>query len=112
MMMQESRGDVGVITTYSSGVPTAGLMQCSGCPGFPGQHGLSQSDITSMVCGGVEHFKMNLDNWRNEWSANTVFSALREYNSGNVNVADLSDGRGATASYVSDIANRVTGWAN
>ncbi|KAF2438178.1 hypothetical protein P171DRAFT_526416 [Karstenula rhodostoma CBS 690.94] len=112
IIMQESRGNVGVITTYSGSLPTAGLMQCSGCPGFPGQHGLSQADIASMVCGGAEHFKTNMLHWGDRWSAASVFPALREYNSGNVNEADLSDGRGATASYVSDLANRVTGWAN
>lgn len=41
----------------------------------------------------------------------TVYPALREYNSGIVNEADLNDSHGATASYVSDIANRVTGWS-
>jgi hypothetical protein len=40
----ESHGYVGVRTTYSpgEGIPTAGLMQCSNCPGFPGRTGLSQ----------------------------------------------------------------------
>jgi len=43
IIMQESHGNVGVITTKSpDGIDTAGLMQCSGCPGFPGRHGLSQ----------------------------------------------------------------------
>lgn len=43
IIMQESHGNVGVITTYNmDGQPTAGLMQCLNCPGFPGQHGLSQ----------------------------------------------------------------------
>ena len=43
IIMQESHGDVGVRTTISpGGIPTAGLMQCSGCSGFPGRHGLSQ----------------------------------------------------------------------
>jgi hypothetical protein len=34
---------------------------------------------------------------------------LRAYNSGSVNEMDLSDGLGATASYVSDCANRLLG---
>ena len=40
----ESHGYVGVRTTYSpgEGIPTAGLMQCSNCAGFPGRTGLSQ----------------------------------------------------------------------
>ncbi|KAL5421201.1 hypothetical protein PMIN04_005817 [Paraphaeosphaeria minitans] len=112
MMMQESRGNMGVITTYSGDLPTEGLMQCSGCLGFPGQHGLSKEAIESMVCGGVKHFKENMQHWSNRWSGTSVWPALREYNSGNVNEADLGDGRGATASYVADVANRVTGWAN
>ena len=63
-----------------------------------------------MICGGVEHFKGNMEHFGNKWSGESVWPALREYNSGNANLADLSDGRGATASYVSDLANRVTGW--
>jgi hypothetical protein len=49
IIMQESHGDVGVRTTFSpEGIPTAGLMQCSGCQGFPGQHGLSQVSCPDM----------------------------------------------------------------
>ena len=40
MIIQESRGDVGVITTNSGEIDTAGLMQCGGCDGFVGQHDL------------------------------------------------------------------------
>jgi hypothetical protein len=43
IIMQESHGDVGVNTTTSpGGIPTRGLMQCSGCDGFPFTYGLSQ----------------------------------------------------------------------
>ena len=43
IIMQESTGNVGVNTTGDNdGKGTAGLMQCEGSPGFPGQHGLSQ----------------------------------------------------------------------
>lgn len=46
IIMQESHGYVGVQTTVSpDGIPTAGIMQCSGCPGYEGRTGLSQ------VCG-------------------------------------------------------------
>lgn len=49
IIMQESHGYVGVRTTVSpDGIPTAGIMQCSGCPGYPGRTGLSQ------VCGGPQ----------------------------------------------------------
>jgi len=51
IIMQESHGDVGVITTISpGGIPTAGLMQCSGCQGFPGRHALSQVSCHSGRC--------------------------------------------------------------
>lgn len=114
IIMQESHGYVGVRTTYSpgEGIPTAGLMQCSNCPGFPGRTGLSQADITSMVVGGTQHYKANLKNWGDKWSPESIYPALREYNSGSVNPNDLSDGRGATPDYVSDIAQRLQGWVD
>ena len=43
IILQESTGNVGVQTTVDpAGRSTAGLMQCEGCPGFPGQHNLPQ----------------------------------------------------------------------
>ncbi len=43
VIMQESTGNVGVRTTKNiDGHGTAGLMQCDGSPGFPGNHGLPQ----------------------------------------------------------------------
>ncbi len=42
-----------------------------------------------------------------------IYSAARIYNSGSIAPnGDLSDGNGATACYVSDIANRLTGWVD
>ncbi|OTB06475.1 hypothetical protein M426DRAFT_20925 [Hypoxylon sp. CI-4A] len=111
IIMQESTGNVGVRTTVNAdGHGTAGLMQCDGSPGFPGQHGLSQ--ITSMVRAGTQHFKQNLQANGNQDTAECIYKALREYNSGSVNPGDLSDGRGATPSYVSDVANRLLGRTN
>ncbi|KAJ0108981.1 hypothetical protein J7T55_005529 [Diaporthe amygdali] len=113
IIMQESHGYVGVRTTLSpEGIPTAGLMQCSGCAGFPGRTGLSQDEITSMVVGGTQHYKANLQNWGDKLSPESIYPALREYNSGSVNPNDLSDGRGATAAYVSDISQRLQGWVD
>ncbi|KAK7961872.1 uncharacterized protein PG986_002697 [Apiospora aurea] len=125
IIMQESHGYVGVRTTYSpgEGIPTAGIMQCSNCPGYPGQTGLSQpkgltkanvqkDQISGMVNGGTNHFKANLRDFGDKWSEESIYPALREYNSGSVNQNDLSDGRGATASYVSDIAQRLQGWVD
>lgn len=43
IIMQESHGDVGAPTTYSwEGVPTGGIMQCSGERGHWRQHSLPQ----------------------------------------------------------------------
>ncbi|KAK8075559.1 hypothetical protein PG997_010222 [Apiospora hydei] len=114
IIMQESHGYVGVRTTFSpgEGIPTAGIMQCSNCPGYPGQTGLSQDQISGMVNGGTNHFKANLRDFGDKLSEESIYPALREYNSGSVNQNDLSDGRGATASYVSDIAQRLQGWVD
>jgi hypothetical protein len=65
-----------------------------------------------MVRIGTQHFKGNLQARGDKWSGESLYPALREYNSGSVNASNLSDGMGATASYVSDIANRLTGWVN
>ena len=62
-----------------------------------------------MVRGGTLHYKANLRNWGDQWAASSIYPALREYNSGSVNPNNLSDGRGATAAYVSDISQRLTG---
>lgn len=39
-----------------------------------------------------------------------IYEAARCYNSGTVDPNNLNNGEGATASYVNDIANRMTGW--
>lgn len=45
--------------------------------------------------------------------AGDIYTAARIYNSGAVSPnGDLSNGNGATPCYVSDIANRLTGWVN
>jgi len=65
-----------------------------------------------MVEAGTKHFKANLQQAGNQDTAECIYEALRIYNSGSVNKNNLSDGRGATASYVSDIANRLQGRTN
>ena len=62
-----------------------------------------------MITAGTMHFKGNLENQGNGDDTATIYRALREYNSGNVNPDDLSDGLGATPSYVSDMAYRLQG---
>ncbi|KAL8289805.1 hypothetical protein RB597_001438 [Gaeumannomyces tritici] len=110
IIMQESTGDVGVATTWNMDKrATAGLMQCDGSPGFDGRHGLPQADITAMVRAGTEHFKGNLHEHGDKWDADTIYKALRSYNSGRCDADDLSKGLGATDDYVSDVANRLCG---
>lgn len=114
MIMQESHGYVGVETSFSpgEGIPTAGLMQCSGCAGFPGQTGLSQDQINEMINGGTQHYKGNLEDFGDLLATSSIYPALREYNSGSVDESNLSNGLGATDSYVSDISQRLQGWAD
>jgi hypothetical protein len=65
-----------------------------------------------MVTAGTQHFKSNLEQVGNADSAECIYQALRLYNSGSMNASNLSDGKGATNSYVSDIANRLQGRTN
>jgi hypothetical protein len=65
-----------------------------------------------MVVAGTKHFKQNLIQAGNQDTADNIYRALRLYNSGQVNNNNLSDPMGATASYVSDIANRLQGRTN
>ncbi|KAJ7823127.1 hypothetical protein B0H13DRAFT_1494850, partial [Mycena leptocephala] len=75
--MQKSTGNIGVqTTTNADGHGTAGLMQCDGSPGFPGQHGLSQDQITSMAVAGTKHFKENLEEFGNTDTADCIYKAL------------------------------------
>jgi soluble lytic murein transglycosylase-like protein len=62
-----------------------------------------------MVRAGTLHFKENMKQFGNTNSADCIYKALRAYNSGSTNVNDLSDGKGATPAYVSDMANRLCG---
>lgn len=74
----------------------------------------SQDDISYMVTCGCQHFQKNLANWGNVQQTSAIYPALREYNSGSVDSADLSvatNGAG-NPTYVSDVANRFLGWTN
>ncbi|KAL9579362.1 MAG: hypothetical protein Q9212_005151 [Teloschistes hypoglaucus] len=73
---------------------------------------LIQAQISSMVQAGTKHFKGNLQQLDNADTASTIYRALRLYNSGSINESNLSDGKGATPEYVSDIANRLQGRTN
>ena len=65
-----------------------------------------------MVNAGTQHYKGNLEQFGDADTAATIYQALRVYNSGSIDESNLSNGLGATDSYVSDIANRLQGKTN
>ncbi len=80
-----------------------------------------QGSITQMVVDGVQGTSggPGLVDWFIDWdydygvSANTggnPYNVARGYNSGSVDFSNLNDGFSSTASYVSDVANRLQGW--
>lgn len=67
-----------------------------------------------MVTCGTQHYKQNLEDWGDEWSAESIYPALREYNSGSVDSDNLSDAPDNIGNpyYVSDISQRFQGWTD
>lgn len=67
-----------------------------------------------MVDCGTQHFKTNLANWGGQTSEQSIYPALRAFNSGSVVAWDLSTVPGGVGNpaYVSDIAQRLQGWTN
>lgn len=104
MILQESSGNVNVVTTTDQdGEGTGGLMQASGCT--------SSADIATQIQCGTQHFAGNFQSQGGQNTVDTYYPALREYNSGSVDASDLSvatNGAGV-ASYVSDISQRLQG---
>jgi hypothetical protein len=109
-VLQESNGCVQVgHTTSSGGVTNPGLMQSHNGKAFD-KSAASQS-ILQMITDGTQG---TADGWGLVQNLNhygNVYKASRGYNSGYVpKSGDLSTAAGATACYVTDIANRLTGW--
>lgn len=115
VIMQESHGQVRVISTPSpgAGVNNTGIMQAHNGASF--NEGDPQGSILRMVrdgAGGVpgptggDGYRQLLDRYNNDF-----YVAARGYNSGDlgINFQDLSSGGGATNSYCSDLANRLCG---
>ncbi len=109
MIMQESQGNVHVRTTVSPDgrVRNPGLMQSHNGAEF------SNSDpagsILQMVRDGTEGTKYGDGLKQLLGRYGNIYAAFRGYNSGSVDQSNLSNGLGATNSYVSDIANRLMG---
>jgi LysM repeat protein len=109
-IMQESQGNVHVRTTISpdGSVRNPGLMQTHNGVEFDASN--AKGSILQMVRDGVEGTKFGdgLTQLLARYD-NNIYEALRGYNSGSVDKSNLSNGLGATNSYVSDIANRLAG---
>ncbi|KAL4866510.1 hypothetical protein BDV12DRAFT_210436 [Aspergillus spectabilis] len=115
VVMQESSGNVYVGCT-NNGVQNCGLMQA-----YIGSVSFDPSDpdgsIRQMIVDGTQGTAaggglvqwFNNDNVGADTGGNP-YNVLRGYNSGSINFNDLDDPQDATASYVSDVANRLQGW--
>ena len=78
---------------------------------FNAQH--SNQSIRDMIQDGTQGTATGDGLVQNLIYYNSTYAAARGYNSGFVpKGGDLSEAAGATACYVSDLANRLTGWAN
>ena len=109
IMLQESHGCVNVGST-NNGVTNPGIMQSHNGVSYSASD--PQGSITQMVRDGTQGTSSGdgLVQLINKYG--NIWSAARAYNSGSIaSSGDLNNGNGATASYVNDIANRLTGWS-
>jgi hypothetical protein len=110
-ILQESKGCVRVPHTKSSGgVRNTGLMQAHNGHEYTAKH--SGKSILAMVQDGTQGTK-NGNGLVQELQAyyGNPYAAARAYNSGYIPASgELTEAAGATKCYVSDIANRLTGW--
>ena len=108
VILQESHGCVHVHST-NNGIVNPGLMQSHGGESYNPFH--KTQSILAMVQDGTQGTSTGdgLVQTLNQYG--NYASAARAYNSGYIpKSGDLSQAAGATACYVSDIANRLTGW--
>lgn len=78
--------------------------------GNAASHDEQGASITQMVIDGVQGTSTGPGLVQAVNKYGNIYEAAREYNSGVVDHDDLNAGMGATAGYVLDIANRMTGW--
>ncbi|RPB00878.1 hypothetical protein L873DRAFT_1736036 [Choiromyces venosus 120613-1] len=118
VIMQESSSNVHVPCT-NNGVKNCGLMQAyTGSVSYDPNNMVASilrmvRDGTQGTAYGPGYVQWISQNSETKYAGDTegnVYQAARGYNSGQINFSDLSDGKGATASYVSDLANRLQGW--
>lgn len=118
VIMQESSGNVRVGCT-NNGVQNCGLMQAYAGSVSYDPNNMAASILqmvrdgtqgTSQGPGYVQWISQNSETSYAGPTQGNPYQAARGYNSGSINFADLSDPKGATDSYVSDLANRLLGW--
>ncbi|KAF2447646.1 hypothetical protein P171DRAFT_429267 [Karstenula rhodostoma CBS 690.94] len=96
-------------TTSSGGTRNPGLMQSHDGHAYDAKH--SRLSILQMVQDGTQGTEKGWGLVDNLNTYGNPYKAMRGYNSGYVpESGNLSEQAGATACYVSDIANRLTGW--
>lgn len=110
VILQESQGCVHVKATVSSGgVKNPGIMQSHNGYSYSSAH--SALSILAMVQSGTQGTADGAGLVQNLNTYGDPYSAARGYNSGYIpKDGNLSAAAGATACYVTDIANRLTGW--
>lgn len=98
-------------TTSYGGVNNPGLMQSNNGAEYNSHH--ANQSIFDMVQDGVQGTASGDGLATNLNYYNNTYAAARGYNSGyQPPSGNLSEALGATGCYVSDLANRLTGWAN
>ncbi|KAK5720130.1 hypothetical protein LTR15_007403 [Elasticomyces elasticus] len=110
IILQESGGCPRAGTTTSSGgVTNPGLMQSHDGHEYNAAH--SADSILAMIQDGTQGTANGDGLVQNMNMYGSPYSAARGYNSGYIPTSgNLSEAAGATACYVSDVANRLTGW--
>jgi LysM repeat protein len=111
IIMQESGGNVRVGNT-NNGVNNTGIMQAFNGVSFDANN--PAGSILQMVRDGTEGTASGPGLKQAFVTYGNYYMALRVYNSGSVDLAQLNDPLGATANYVVDVANRLMGhtWPN
>ncbi|KAG4034284.1 hypothetical protein MFRU_003g02540 [Monilinia fructicola] len=116
IILQESSGCVNIDTSKNpdpSQPDNPGLMQSVAGVKFVGNSASASAQAASihqMIVDGTQGTTKGegLVQCINKYG--NIYEAARCYNSGDVKKSDLNDPQGATPSYVTDIANRMTGW--
>ncbi|CEJ82059.1 hypothetical protein VHEMI02150 [[Torrubiella] hemipterigena] len=119
IVMQESKGCVRAPTT-DNGVRNPGLMQShNGSGSCAGVNPCPQSQILQMIRDGtagtssgdgLQQTLATAQSATGDSGSRMFYTGARIYNSGSATYTNLNDGRGSTACYAEDVANRLTGW--